>query len=133
MQKSWYERVISWFENYWFVSLLIVILIASTIFYLSSLPSQAFPPGLGIKTKIYHVGIFFLLSFFMLITFLKGNNKRTIHLISLAILLCVSYAITDEIHQFFVPGRHTALRDVLIDSIGILFAGVLYTIRIKKK
>ena len=31
-------------------------------------------------------------------------------------LLCVLYAISDEIHQYFIPGRSCEFRDVLIDS-----------------
>ena len=30
------------------------------------------------------------------------------------------YAITDEIHQTFIPGRSGEIRDVIIDSFGIL-------------
>ena len=29
------------------------------------------------------------------------------------------YAITDEVHQYFVPGRSCELRDVLIDACGV--------------
>lgn len=39
-------------------------------------------------------------------------------------LFCVLYACSDEMHQFFVPGRSCELRDVLIDSAGAL-VGVL--------
>lgn len=35
-----------------------------------------------------------------------------------AILVCILYAVTDEVHQLFVPGRGCQLRDVLIDSVG---------------
>ena len=34
------------------------------------------------------------------------------------------YAVTDEIHQYFVPGRSCELRDMLIDTFGVA-AGVL--------
>ncbi len=34
------------------------------------------------------------------------------------------YAVTDELHQLFVPGRSGQLRDVLLDSAGVL-TGVL--------
>lgn len=34
------------------------------------------------------------------------------------------YAFSDEIHQAFVPGRGPALRDVMVDSSGVLF-GIL--------
>ena len=42
-----------------------------------------------------------------------------------AVALSVAYAITDEIHQLFVPGRSGRVTDVLIDSIGCLL-GVLF-------
>jgi len=38
--------------------------------------------------------------------------------ILLALLICVLYAISDEIHQIFVPGRSGEFRDVIIDSSG---------------
>lgn len=34
------------------------------------------------------------------------------------------YAVTDEVHQYFVPGRSCELRDMLIDACGVA-AGVL--------
>ena len=30
------------------------------------------------------------------------------------------YAFSDEIHQYFVLGRNCSIRDVLIDSIGVI-------------
>ncbi|MBP3240594.1 MAG: VanZ family protein [Oribacterium sp.] len=41
------------------------------------------------------------------------------------------YAVTDELHQIFVPGRAGLLRDVLIDSAGVL-AGLLAIYVFKK-
>ena len=35
-----------------------------------------------------------------------------------SIVFCVLYAISDEVHQHFVPGRGPELRDVIIDSTG---------------
>ena len=37
-----------------------------------------------------------------------------------AFLIGVLYALTDELHQYFVPGRACQLRDVCIDSVGVL-------------
>ncbi len=39
-----------------------------------------------------------------------------------AALFCVVYAISDELHQYFVPGRACRLLDVCIDSMGSIFA-----------
>jgi len=36
-----------------------------------------------------------------------------------AFLLGVAYAVSDEVHQHFVPGRRGAPLDVLIDSVGV--------------
>lgn len=45
-----------------------------------------------------------------------------------ALVFCVLYAVTDEWHQSFVPGRRGAATDVLIDALGALtglLAGVI--------
>lgn len=42
-------------------------------------------------------------------------------------LLGSIYAVTDEIHQFFVPGRSARIKDVIIDSCGV-FTGIILAI-----
>ncbi len=44
------------------------------------------------------------------------QNKKVI----IAWLIGTTYAITDEIHQLFVPGRSGEIRDVCIDSLGVI-------------
>ena len=44
---------------------------------------------------------------------------------SLAALIALGYAASDEFHQTFVPGREGAPRDVAIDGVGIAFATVV--------
>ena len=43
-------------------------------------------------------------------------------------LFCVLYAVSDEIHQYFVPGRACRLFDVFVDATGILTALVFMII-----
>ena len=38
------------------------------------------------------------------------------------------YAMTDEFHQLFVPGRAGRMSDVLIDSIGVWFGFCIFTV-----
>jgi VanZ family protein len=45
----------------------------------------------------------------------------------LALMLCVVYALTDEGHQAFAPGRTASLYDVALDSSGALFSHFLTT------
>ena len=44
-----------------------------------------------------------------------------------ALILSFLWAVTDEIHQLFVPTREGKIRDILIDTLGIFFA--LYSIK----
>jgi VanZ family protein len=43
------------------------------------------------------------------------GGKRII----LALLICIIYAISDELHQLFVLGRGAQVKDVIIDTIGV--------------
>jgi VanZ family protein len=43
-----------------------------------------------------------------------------------AFLAGVAYAVTDELHQHFVGGRHGSPVDVAIDSAGVLIGVVLF-------
>lgn len=38
--------------------------------------------------------------------------------IYLSVIFCIGYAISDEIHQLFVPGRSCNLTDVIVDTMG---------------
>ncbi|WKA57732.1 VanZ family protein [Planococcus shenhongbingii] len=50
------------------------------------------------------------------------HNRRTVF----AIGICVLYAMSDEFHQLYVPGRSGELRDVWIDSSGAAAGVFLY-------
>ncbi len=116
------------FERYGKISWSFVFIIAIAIFYISSL---TFPPGkvgFGWKTIAYHFLVFFFLSLFLLPALVKGKNKK---LIFIAIILAVLYGVSDEIHQFFVPGRHCSFSDIIVNSCGILFSGLIYTLSLK--
>lgn len=48
-------------------------------------------------------------------------------------LIAMLYATTDEIHQYFVPGRYGTWTDVLIDSAGALTGILIYLLIYRKK
>ncbi len=62
-------------------------------------------------------------------TIAPGLKSRSIF----ALMISVLYAATDEIHQYFVPGRVGTWSDVLIDSIGIIIGIVIYRALSKKR
>ena len=122
--------IIRWFEKHNKLSLVIALLIAIFIFYMSSLSFEAGVPGPGgiaLKSIIYHLVIFTLLTIFLLMSSIRGD-KQKIDLIFSVISFTILYAISDEIHQLFVPGRYFTIADILTDSAGVLFATLFYSI-----
>ena len=51
----------------------------------------------------------------------------------IAWVLALLYSVTDEFHQSFVPGRHPAVADVLIDIVGAALALFLANRYYKRK
>jgi len=69
--------------------------------------------------KAAHVWIYAVLSFCTAYSIRQiTENKRRIFLIS--VCWCSLYAVTDELHQHFVPGRAAMWQDWLIDTAGAL-------------
>jgi len=54
---------------------------------------------------------------------LKGDSARVeMRWFYIAWVMAALYSATDEYHQSFVPGRHPAVTDVMIDAIGAALA-----------
>lgn len=75
--------------------------------------------------KTAHVLEYALLGILIVQVFLSFQKTKGIHMV---IYFCmgVGYAVTDEMHQLFVPGRSGQIGDVMIDSTGVLL-GVLFS------
>jgi VanZ family protein len=70
-----------------------------------------------------HFTVYAVLNLLLFRAFYLSGSKTSKPLFSLYILpgiIAVLYAISDEIHQSFVPMRNAAVRDVLIDTAGIV-------------
>ena len=59
--------------------------------------------------------------------FRSGGKK-----IAIALVVCILFAISDEFHQLFVPGRGAQVKDVLIDTAGAI-VGMCIVVREKQK
>lgn len=67
--------------------------------------------------KLAHFTIYTLggaITYIFIDNFNITNRKKVI----LSLIFCAIYAVLDEIHQYYVPGRTCEIRDVLIDTIG---------------
>ena len=67
--------------------------------------------------KSAHFCIYLILGF-LIISYIKEFDDITRKTIFLAILLCMLYACSDELHQLTVSGRSGEFFDVIIDTIG---------------
>ena len=89
-----------------------VVVWAAVIFTFSSIPSLS--TGLGtwdtLLRKAAHMTEYAILGALLL---------RALGRELPAFLVGVAYAVTDEIHQHFVEGRHASAIDVALDSVGV--------------
>jgi VanZ family protein len=88
------------------------ILVMAVIFGFSSIPSQEMPSfgfwDLAVKKGAHMLGYGLLALMYW--NGLHFDRRR----VWLALLLTVIYAVTDEFHQSYVPGRHPSWVDALI-------------------
>ncbi|MGI9113047.1 MAG: VanZ family protein [Gaiellaceae bacterium] len=94
-----------------------VVLWAAVIFAFSSVPDLG--TGLGgwdlLLRKLAHAAEYAILGALLL---------RALRRELPALAAGVAYAVSDEVHQHFVPGRRGAPLDVLIDAVGVV-VGIL--------
>ena len=100
-----------------------IVLWAAVIFAFSAVPSLS--SGLGtwdlLLRKIAHLSEYAILGALLV---------RAVQRPAVAILAGGLYAVSDELHQHFVRGRHAAWYDVLIDTVGVTI-GVLVWSRLR--
>jgi len=99
------------------------LLMMVAIFGFSSIPSEEMPSfGLfdfGVKKGGHALGYGLLA-----LTYIRGllweghKSSKFVRTMWMAWAMAVAYSATDEFHQSFVPGRHPAVTDVMIDAAG---------------
>ncbi len=77
----------------------------------------------NVVRKTAHFLEFYLLGFLSFKTFVSRGREKGAFWIST--LFSVLFAVSDELHQYFIPGRAMRLFDVFIDSLGITAATLL--------
>ena len=115
-QRRAAERVLLWGP---------VIVYMATIFYLSA---QSSPPVPGrISDKLLHAIEYFGLAIVVLRAVAGGLSAAVDGTRArLTMLITVAYAVSDELHQVFVPYRSADARDLLADAAGAAIALVVY-------
>lgn len=89
-----------------------------------------------IVRKGAHICVYFLLGITSGLTVKYYSRaagvKYTWKWSALAVIFCMVYAISDEWHQSYVPGREGRALDVLIDSVGYVTANLIVWLTAKK-
>jgi VanZ family protein len=98
---------------------------AAVIFTLSSIPSLS--TGLGTWDTILRKG-----AHLTEYAVLGGLLYRALGREALALATGITYAATDELHQYFVRGRHASPVDVAIDAVGVA-VGMLLWLRVRER
>lgn len=126
------------------------------IFYLSSQPaSQSAHLSTGLKNELLsilghflpgiknlalenldflirknaHFIAYFILGILTLLALVYSEARKPANL---ALIIGLLYAVSDEFHQLFVPGRSGQFRDVLIDGAGTVLGVLLTSLIIKR-
>ena len=99
------------------------------IFILSSQPDV---PGAKLflwSDKIGHVLLYMPLGFLLVRAMILKPGPFRKSVVLWAVVLGSLYAVTDEVHQMFVPGRTAELADLMADMIGVFIGVQFYRIK----
>ena len=98
------------------------------IFYLSSRSNINVPMVIKGFDKVLHACAYMVLAFLLYLSIFKSGARKYVFIG--ALIFTIFYGITDEIHQYYVPGRDAAAGDIIADAIGA-FIGCLVASRVK--
>lgn len=90
---------------------------AAVLFYLSSRSFPDGPPLPGISDKVVHLLLFGTLG--ALLAWGRFRAAPSLHH-GLLLALGLLYALSDEFHQRFIPGRTPSGWDLLADGVGLV-------------
>ena len=91
---------------------------------LSHTPQEDIPESISFGPDgidyLFHFVEYSILGF-LLFRSLASDESVIDNTIQFSLLIGISFAILDEFHQSFVPGRHMSSADMIFDSLGVLF------------
>ena len=98
------------------------------IFYLSSRGNINVPMVIKGFDKVIHACVYMVLAFLLYLSIHNSGARKYVFIG--AFIFAIFYGISDEIHQYYVPGRDAAVGDVIADAIGA-FIGCFGANRVK--
>jgi len=102
----------------------LALLIAIGIFILSSVPGLGYPSHPDFLNTIAHFLEYLALA--VCLTVALNSPRRKLWLTALiAIAIASLYGASDELHQYFIPGRNCDPVDWLVDTLGAVLGAAL--------
>ena len=101
-----------------YLSLVIALLWAGVIYFLSDQPGMDTPMIFPFQDKLLHIIVYAVLGFFSMGALEAASHGYRPWQVWLVAGLVSLYAVLDEFHQRFVPGRNADAFDVLADMVG---------------
>ena len=99
----------------------LVFLWCGVIFWFSNRPTISTVDSYAIDFVFKKIAHFIEYAILSVLIYRATKNLK------LSIILSILYAISDEFHQSFVPGREPRVRDVIIDSVGSVAGAIIWT------
>lgn len=106
-----------------------VIFWAIVLFIFSSIP---YPPNIKLfmprDDLVKHAIVYCIFGFFIARAFYHQTRYMRLreYLFLFTFLLGMLYGISDEFHQYFVPGRSTEISDAVADSVGTIIGYIIF-------
>ncbi len=104
------------------LSLLLALAWMAVLFYLSHQSTLDVPMLFSGQDKLFHAIVYGILGFLLLGSQLPPAVGFNIPQIRGSILIASLYGISDEFHQYFIPGRNSDVWDWVADTLGALIA-----------
>jgi VanZ family protein len=76
-------------------------------------------------------GVVFLVLGFLVQNAVTVSGARRARAFAISLAICVVYAVSDEVHQLFVPGRAFQTSDLMMDTIGSI-TGILMALVVSR-
>lgn len=103
-----------------------VYLYAGLIFISSSQSEPSFLPSILYLDKLLHLAEYVILGY-LIARALKHSSLEELsaHFRLFTVCIAVLYGISDEFHQYFVPGRKVEALDIFADGVGSFLGQLL--------
>jgi len=104
------------------LSLLLALAWMALLFYLSHQPGFETPMLFPGQDKVLHAAVYAVLGLLLLAAQPRQAQGYSWRQVGISVLIASLYGLSDEIHQYFIPGRSSEVLDWVADTAGALIA-----------